>query len=141
MASEQEKASTASVAGAEVEKALNHLIIARKESVEGAELDRINLAITATHKVIEPEADEGSPDVETGDPLAALVQRLRNVSDRERGELLELSAPAAGVSGRLVADAAGKLVGFPEDARAAALILAALGIVDEAEQVLGDDDV
>lgn len=45
----------ASVAGAEAEKALNHLIIARRETVDPGELERINAAITATHKVIEPE--------------------------------------------------------------------------------------
>lgn len=50
-----------SLAGLEVEKALNHLILARRETVDPEELDRINHAITATHMVIEPPSD---PDKE-----------------------------------------------------------------------------
>lgn len=43
-----------SVAGEEAAKALNHLIIARRECVDPAELARLNEAITAAHMVIEP---------------------------------------------------------------------------------------
>jgi hypothetical protein len=40
----------------EVEKALNHLILARRETVVPDELKRINEAITAAHMVLEPPA-------------------------------------------------------------------------------------
>jgi len=121
-----------SVAGSEAEKALNHLIIARRESVDPSELERINAAITATHRVVEDaELPDASPQEAKVD-AATLLRLVLGVSDRERGELLELSAPAAGVSGRIVNDVDTKLQGFDPEVRAAAFMLAILGIADHA---------
>lgn len=59
-------------------------------------------------------------------------EQLQSVSDVDRGRLLEMVGGATGVVGALVRSAADQLEGFPPDVQAAAFLLAALGIADQA---------
>lgn len=95
--------------------------------------DAVEVALLA----VEPAQSDPAPEPESID-LPSLCRRLAAITDRERGELLELAAPAVGVSGRIVADAEGKLAGFPSEARAAAFILAGLGLSDLAGQEVAE---
>jgi hypothetical protein len=75
---QKSKAASGPLLGEEVAKALNHLILARRECVDPAELARINKAITAAHMVVEPPAyaavaeavdkEVAVPPVNTDDP-------------------------------------------------------------------------
>lgn len=80
---------------------------------------------------------DGPPPAEAGGDLdlEALVERLSTVSDRERGQLLELASPTgAGLAGQLTADSKRRLEdrGLTDSQIRATLTLLAVGLVDQA---------
>lgn len=74
------------------------------------------------------EAAEAGGDLD----LDALVERLSEISDRERGQLLEQAGQrGAGVAGELVGRANAQTEGDEAEKRRATLMLAAIGLVDQ----------
>lgn len=125
-----------SLAAEEAEKALNHLILARRETVDPEELERINHAITAAHMVVEPPADR------------AKELELRGLTDDQRDQLRYVEGwqgtqPAPGTrrklildtledfSARLISGSGGKLTGGSCLDAADAIELALLKVVDQ----------
>jgi hypothetical protein len=90
--------------------------------------DRIEIALQSAEEQPTGPAHE-SPSVPV---LYTAREQLQSVSDVDRGRLLEMVGGAAGVVGGLVSHAAAQLEGFPPDVKAAAFLLAALGIADQA---------
>lgn len=100
-------------------------ITSDEEALEFA--DSIEIALQSAEA--QPEGPAHEPSVPV---LYTAREQLQSVSDVDRGRLLELVGGATSVVGALVRHAAEQLEGFPPDVAAAALLLTALGIADQA---------